>query len=69
MADRPMVNVYEPDDEGVEQLVFRPMNDEEYAVWEADRAVEAPAPVNPVIEAVRSMSDEDRAALRELLAV
>lgn len=35
MADRPMINVYEGTPEA---LVYREMNDTEYAVWQADQA-------------------------------
>lgn len=72
--DRPMINVYEPDAEGVEQLVYRPMNDEEFAQWEADVAaheaylkaeVEKP---HPLIEQIASLSEADKAAIKELLA-
>jgi hypothetical protein len=66
-----MINTYEPDTEGVEQLVYRPMNDEEYAQFQLDReaAKNAPDPEHPVLSAVRSMSDEDKAALRSALGV
>lgn len=67
--DRPMVSVYEPDADGVEQLVYRPMNDEEFADYEARQATVAPNPEHAILAAVRDMSDADRAALRELLAV
>ena len=71
MNDRPMVNVYEPDADGVEQLVYRAMNDEEFAEYETRQAAaaSAPEPEHHILAAVRSMSDEERAALRELLAV
>ena len=67
--DRPMVNVYEPDAEGVEKLVYRPMNDEEYAEHKArvEAAANRPEPEHPVITAVRNMSDKDKAVLKELL--
>lgn len=76
MADaRPTVAVYEPDAEGVEQLVHRPMNDDEFAVWENDRdtfvamqaADEEAAGKNPLVAQVEAMSDEERAQLRDLL--
>lgn len=40
-SDRPMINVYEPDENGVEQLVYRPMNDAELAQWQLDQATAA----------------------------
>lgn len=44
MADRPYVSVYELDDNEVEQLVYRPMTDAEFAQWQADQvAAEAAA--------------------------
>lgn len=49
MIDRPMVNVYEPDEKGVEQLVYRAMNDTEYAAWGLCVAqVQQPQPDQPV---------------------
>ena len=35
--ERPMVNVYELDADGVEHLVYRQMNDTEYADWQAQQ--------------------------------
>lgn len=34
---RPMVDVYEPDENGVEHLVYRAMNDDEYAQWQVEQ--------------------------------
>lgn len=68
---KPMVNVYELDDEGVEQLVYREMNDEEFEVWTRDQEAAAAFNVieqeHPVLAQVRDMSSEDRAALKTLL--
>jgi hypothetical protein len=67
-----MVNVYENID-GVETLVFREMNDEEYDAWligtkepGAHRADDAP---HPLLEQIASLSDEDKAELKKLLGV
>lgn len=73
MKGRPMVNVYEPDHKGVEQLVFRPMNDAEFADWQqvvadAKEAANNPPP-NPLVAQVAEMSDTDKAALRAALGV
>lgn len=67
-AERPMVNVYESNDAGDEELVYRPMNDEEYEIWLAHE----PIPVderaaNPILAAVEAMDPDERAALRGLL--
>lgn len=69
--DRPMVNVYELDADGIEKLIYRPMNDEELADWEARQAENASISESehPVLAAVRSMSDEDKAALRAALGI
>jgi hypothetical protein len=66
--NRPMVNVPEGENE---TNVYRPMNDEEYAVWKADVKAyeEAPEVKHPLIEQVVSMSEEDKAALKEALGV
>jgi len=68
--ERPLVNVYESDEDGVEQLVHREMNDEEYEVWQA-LVAEAPTPIgeepHPLLAAVETMTDEERQALRDLL--
>ena len=72
--DRPMINTYEPDTEGVEQLVYRPMNDEEFAQWKKDvgdyqaRMKAEAERVHPLVEQVASLSEADKAALRELLS-
>lgn len=42
-VERPWVNCYEPDTDGVEQLVYRQMNDAEFAQWQADEAAAAEA--------------------------
>lgn len=43
VADRPMVNAYELDDAGVEQLIYRPMTDDELATWQQGQQVEVAA--------------------------
>lgn len=69
--DRPMVNVPEGPNE---ENVYREMNDEEFAQWkvdveayEAQVKAEAERP-HPLIEQIASLSDADKAALRELLS-
>jgi hypothetical protein len=61
-----MINVYEGDPE---ELVFREMNDEEFAQWKRDAADAAAAPESdhPLLEQVKSMTPEERATLREML--
>lgn len=72
-AQRPMVNVYEPLDAPADEqeLVYREMNDEELAVWEADRAaaeLELETEQRPAILAeVEALTEDERAELRELL--
>ena len=69
--DRPMVNAYETDGDGVEQLVYREMNDEEYEVWQRDQVSAEEAAkaesIHPLVAQVQSMSDAERAQLLELL--
>lgn len=70
MSKRPMVNVYEPDDNSGEAvLVYREMNDEEVKQWKADvrAAKDAPEPEHGLIQQVRSMTDEERKTLKEIL--
>lgn len=73
MTDRPMVNVYELDENGAEKLVYREMNAKEFKQRKRDekdamarRKAEDERP-HPLVEQVRDMSDEDRQQLRELL--
>lgn len=71
MSDKPMINIYELDEEGVEQLVYREMTDEEYAQHQADIAAleeQAAAQVNSLVAAVEAMSDEERAQVADLLS-
>lgn len=70
MTNRPMVSTYEPDDGGVEQLVYREMNDEEFETWERDVEIvtNTPTPKHSIITQVTSMTSEERAELRQLLA-
>jgi hypothetical protein len=69
-----MINIYEPDEDGVEQLVYREMNDEEFTEWkarvaayEAQLQAEQNRP-HPLIEQVQSMTEVERKQLRDLLA-
>ena len=68
--NRPMVNVYEPDEEGVEHLVYREMNDEEFKDHKARLKVAKNIPdmEHPLLTQIKNMSDEERQQLRELLA-
>jgi hypothetical protein len=69
MAKRPMISTYEEDADGVEQLVYREMNDEEYKEYcELQEAHKnAPEPEHPLITQVKSMDKKDRAELKRLL--
>lgn len=70
---RPMVNVYEPGEDGVERLVYREMTDSEYEQWLADQQAAqqaaAPSATDPrqiavsLADAIRSAPD-DPAALK-----
>lgn len=65
---RPMVNVYELD-EGVEQLVYREMNDEEFKDHKArlQATKEAEEPEHPLLMQVKNMTKEERQQLYSLL--
>lgn len=70
MDKRPMVSTYEPDADGVEQLVYRLMDDVEFEGWQARQAraevaANAPESEHPIITAVKSLSDAEK---KELLA-
>ena len=71
---KPMISTYEPDGNGVERLVRREMNPAEFKQWKSDvsdsrerRAAEE-ARSHPLIEQLQSMSDEEIAELKRLLA-
>lgn len=68
-SERPMINTYECDEQGVERLVYRPMNDEEFEdhkllvkSYHAKESLE-----HPLITQVREMSDDERKTLKDLL--
>lgn len=67
--NRPMVNVYEPDEEGVEHLVYREMNDEEFKDHKTRLKVAKNLTdmEHPLLTQVKSMSDEEKTMLRDLL--
>lgn len=67
-AERPTIATYEADSEGLEQLVHRPMTDDELAQWEDDRAAylaaQAEAEARPA-----PFTDDEIERLRALLEV
>lgn len=65
-----MVNIYERDEQGIEQLVYREMNDEEFKDHKVrlKTAKNVPDMEHPLLTQVKGMSDEEKAILRELLA-
>jgi len=71
---RPMISTYEQDENGVERLVRREMNAAEFKQWKSDvkdsgeRRKADEARPHPLIEQLRSMSDEEIAELKRLLA-
>lgn len=67
-TERPFISTYETDESGVEHLVYRQANDEEWADIQArqEAAANAPAPENPVLAAVRRLSPDEK---KELLAI
>lgn len=71
MNNRPIVNVPEGENES---NVYREMNDEEFAQWQADVAAHEAhlkaeeERVHPLVEQVASLSEADKTALRELLS-
>jgi hypothetical protein len=63
-----MVSTYEPDENGVERLVYREMNDEEYADHKARKKEwKNRDQRHPFLKQVESMSTEERDELRKLL--
>jgi len=69
-AKKPMVNVYEEDENGEEQLVYRKMTDEEHEAWKRQIADAPTLPEDEphsLLTQVETMTDEEKQQLRDLL--
>lgn len=67
---RPMISLYEVNDQGQENLVYREMTSAEFKEHTAAQeaiAKEEAASMHPLVRQVRGMSKRDKAALKKAL--
>jgi hypothetical protein len=65
MSERPNIDYYEANADGIEQPVHRPMTDDEYA--EHLQREQVITGEHPLIAQVQAMSDDEKTTLREAL--